>query len=385
MRSEMGIAHPKGALRALAIALAVGASATLAACGEESEAARPVGAIVDTTSVLTQDVPRVLRAVGSVEAENQTVLKAEVEGQVSAIIADEGAVVQRGDLVLQLDPTPLRLVYEEAQAALVRAQATLENDERLLARYATLLEAGAIDQQSYEDVESRVKSERAQVVEARARANAAQWDLGKTSIRAPFSGRVADRLVELGTYVSDGDDLFQLVDLEPVRVAFAIPETEFGLLELGDSVSFQVRTSPGRTYSGAVMYVSPNLDPETRTQAAKAEYANTNREVPPGAFADLELTTAVREDAPVIPEEALVSEGEQSFVYVVVADTARKREIQLGERLEDGRLEVLKGLQGGEAIVVAGQRELRDAMPVRYGERPARAPGEVGPERSQAR
>ena len=366
------------AVTPLALALA------LAGCGEESAAERPTGVLVDTTHVATEDVPRVLRAVGTVEAENETTLRAEMDGQISRIVMDEGASVEKGDVVLQIDPTPFRLEYQEAEAAQARAQAELDNDSRLLARYEELLGEGAIDQQSYDDVEARVKSERAAVAAAAARADKARWDLAKTSIRAPFSGRVADRLVELGTYVSSGDELFELVDPTPVRIAFELPETDVGVLEVGDAVSFSVRTNPDQVYDGRVIYVSPSLSPESRTQSAKAEYPNEGGEITPGAFADIQVTTAVREDAPVIPEEALVSEGEQSFVYVVERGSAQKREVTLGERL-DGRLEVATGLRGGEVIVIAGQRELREGAPVRFAERPQAPVGEVGPGKEQSR
>jgi RND family efflux transporter MFP subunit len=367
---------------AAAGALVVGL--VLAACGAEAAPERPAGVLVDTTTVATQDVPRVLRAVGTVEAENQTVVKTEVDGQISRIVADEGARVNEGDVILQIDPTPFRLAYDQARAARVQAQTALENDQRLLERYSKLLEAGALDQQSYDDVAARVNSERAALAEAQARVQQAEWNLSKTTVRAPFAGWVADRKIELGSYVSSGDDLFEVVDPTPIRVAFEVPETDVGRLTEGDPVSFTVRTNPGETYEGRVIYVSPALDPETRTQPAKAEYPNEKGEVTPGAFADIEVVTAVRRDAPVIPEVALVSEGEQSFVWVVQDGRATKREIALGQRLENG-LEVLKGLQGGEIIVVEGQRELREEAPVRYAEAPATPAGEVGPGRRQVR
>ena len=366
--------------RRAARALAVAWLPALAACGSNEAAEAPEGVLVDTTAVATEDVPRRLRAVGTVEAENQTTVAAEVDGQVSRIVAEEGAVVRAGQLVLEIDPTPFRLQVQEAQAALARAEAALANDRRLLERYEKLLAAGALDQQSFDDVQARVRSEEAEAAAARAQLAQARWSLGKSSVRAPFDGRIADRLVDLGTYVGDGDPLFQIVDAQPVRVAFELPETSVGALEEGDRVAFAVRTSPGRAFEGEIVYVSPALSPETRTQPAKAEYPNEGNEVPPGAFADLVITTDVRRGAPVIPEEALVTEGEQNFVYVIEAGRASKREVTLGERLQ-GRLEVATGLEGGEVLVTEGHRELFDGAPVRYVEAPAAPAGEVGPGR----
>jgi membrane fusion protein (multidrug efflux system) len=352
--------------------------AILFACGEQKAAERPPGVLVDTTSVVTQDVPRIVRAVGTVEAESQTIIKAEVDGQIARIVANEGDRVGEGDVVLQIDPTPFRLTHDQNVAATEQARAALANDEQLLERYDKLLAAGALDQQSYDDVAARVKSERASLEAAQSRAESARWSLGKTSVRAPFAGTVAERKVELGAYVSDGDDLFELVDPVPVRVAFDISEENVGVLKPGDPVSFSVRTDPDKVYEGTVTYVSPSLDPQNRTQRAKAEYANAQEEIKPGAFADVMVTASVRKNAPVIPEEALVSEGEQSFVYVIEEGKARKREVTIGERL-NGRLEVAAGLDGGEVVVVAGQRELRDDVPVRFAVAAPKSPGEVGP------
>jgi membrane fusion protein (multidrug efflux system) len=369
---------------ALTAVAALSAAVAVVACGTQTAAERPTGAIVDTTSVATQDVPRVVRAVGTVEAQSQTVVKAEVDGQVSKIVADEGARVQEGQTILQIDPTPFNLAYRQETATLERSRAALENDRRLLERYEKLLEAGALDQQSYEDVAARVKSEAAEVAAAEARANQAGWSLAKANVKAPFEGQVASRRVDLGTYVQSGDDLFELVDPTPVKIAFGLAEKDVGVLKLGDPVTFTVRTQPDHVYRGEVIYVSPSLDPQNRTQQVKAEYPNDGGEVKPGAFADIQVTSSVRKDAPVIPEEALVTEGEQSFVYVIQEGKARKQEVTLGERL-DGRLEVAAGLKGGEVVVVAGQRELRDGAPVRFAERPAQAPGEVGPGKEQSR
>jgi membrane fusion protein (multidrug efflux system) len=369
--------RPSGAASAAAL---LGLAVLLAGCGEKEAAERPAGVLVDTTLVATRDVPRVLRPVGTVEAMNQTTLAAEIEGQVSRIVADEGASVDRGQAVLQIDPTPFQLQVGEAAAALERVQAALDNDRRLLERYEQLLAAGALDQQTYDDVAARVKSEAAEVASARSRLNQARWSLGKTTIRAPFHGVVADRLVELGTFVGVGDPLFEIVDATPVRVAFELPEPQVGTIELGDSVSFRVRTDPAVLHRGVVVYVSPDLDPRTRTQTAKAEYPNEAGDVTPGSFADLEAVSEVRPDAPVIPEVALVTEGEQNFVYVIRDGSAEKREVELGERLEGG-LEVTAGLEGGEIIVTEGHRELFDGAPVRIAQRPAEPAGEVGPGR----
>jgi membrane fusion protein (multidrug efflux system) len=349
----------------LAVAAVITAVLTSAGCGGEEPQA-PQAAVVDTVRVAAEDVFRTVAAIGTIEADHNTTLAAEVAGAISAILREEGSRVGTGAPVLQIDPGPYRFVVQSAQADLGRARTQLEVDERLLKRYETLLAAGAVDRATYEDLEARVASGRAAVAQALATLQTAQWNLGKTTVRAPFAGAVGRRHVQLGQSVSSGDELFDLVDADPLRVRFRLPEMTVGAVKTGDPVRFRLRADTVDTRIATVDYVGPEIDPATRTFEVTARYTNPEGGAVPGAYADVEVTTETREDAPVVPEAALVTEGEQNFVYVVIAGPkAERREVQVGSRV-DGRVEIISGVESGEVVIVAGQHGLPSGADIRY-------------------
>ncbi|HET9334645.1 MAG TPA: efflux RND transporter periplasmic adaptor subunit [Gemmatimonadota bacterium] len=344
-----------------ALALAILA---MAGCGGGEAEGGPSGAVIDTVHVRGEDVASLVQAVGTVEADNQTAVAGEVRGQVSRILQDEGSRVSAGQPVIQIDPGPYRFAAQSAAADLARAEAQLSADEKQLERFDQLLEAGAVDRQTYDNLQARVESGRAAVQQARAAIGTAQWNLGKSTVRAPFAGTVARRHVQLGQTVDTQDELFDLVDDQPVKIRFAVPEIHAGRIEVGDRVEFRVRSDTVAVRIAAVDYVSPEIDAGSRTFEVTAVYTNPDRGARPGAYADVSVTTGVNENAPVVPEQALVTEGTKNYVYVLEDSTAHRREVEAGVRLE-GMVEILRGLEVGEVAITAGQAGLQDGAAVR--------------------
>lgn len=344
------------------------AGLALTACGGEAEGGGPQAAIVDTVHVRGQDVPNIVTAVGTVEADHQTEVMAEVSGRVVAILRDEGSSVAAGAPVIQIDPDEYRNEAQSAAAELSRAQAQLQADSNQLERFEKLLAAGAVDQATYDDLEARVESGKAAVAQARAALGTARLELGKATVRAPFAGTVGRRHVQLGEYVSGGGDgsaLFDLVDDEPLKIRFSVPELYANDIEAGDEITFRVRTDTVTGREAQVDYVSPRIDPATRTLEVTAVYTNPDDAVRPGAYADVRVITSVLEDAAVVPEVALYTEGTDNYVYVIVQDsTAERRQVELGPRV-DGRVVILSGIRAGEAVITAGHTGLRDGALVR--------------------
>ncbi len=343
------------------------AGLVLTACGGEAEGGGPQAAVVDTVHVRSQDVPNIVTAVGTVEAEHQTEVMAEVSGRVVAILRDEGSSVAAGTPVLQIDPDEYRNETQSAAAELARSQAQLEADSKQLERFDKLLAAGAVDQATYDDLVARVESGKAAVEQARAALGTARLDLGRSTVRAPFAGTVGTRHVELGEYVSgggEGNALFDLVDDDPLKVRFSVPELYANDIEIGDEIIFRVRTDTVTGRQAQVDYVSPRIDPQTRTLEVTAIYTNPDDAVRPGAYADVRVTTSVLEDAAIVPEVALYTEGTDNYIYVVQDSTAERRAVELGPRV-DGRVVVLSGVRLGEAVIIAGHTGLQDGALVR--------------------
>ncbi|HKY60782.1 MAG TPA: efflux RND transporter periplasmic adaptor subunit, partial [Gemmatimonadota bacterium] len=244
------------------------AGLVLAACGGEAEGGGPQAAVVDTVHVRGQDVPNIVTAVGTVEADHQTAVMAEVSGRVVGILHDEGSRVAAGTPIIQLDPDEYRNEAQSAAAELSRAEAQLEADSKQLERFAKLLEAGAVDQATYDDLVARVESGKAAVEQARAGLGTARLDLGRSTLRAPFAGTVGKRHVQLGEYVSSGGEgsaVFDLVDDDPLKIRFSVPELYANDVEPGDQITFRVRTDTVAARQAQVDYVSPRIDPATRT------------------------------------------------------------------------------------------------------------------------
>jgi membrane fusion protein (multidrug efflux system) len=339
----------------------------LAACGGEAEGGGPQAAVVDTVHVRGQDVPNVVTAVGTVEADHQTEVMAEVSGRVVGILRDEGSAVAAGTAVIQIDPGEYRNDAQSAAAELSRAQAQLEADSRQLERFEKLLEAGAVDQATYDDLVARVESGEAAVSQARAALGTARLELGKSTVRAPFAGTVGRRHVQLGEYVNaggDGSAVFDLVDDDPLKVRFSVPEVYANDVEAGDEITFRVRTDTVAARQAQVDYVSPQIDPATRTLEVTAIYTNADQAVRPGAYADVQVTTSVLEDAALVPEVALYTEGTDNYVYVVQDSTAERRAVEVGPRI-DGQVVILSGVRPGEAVITAGHTGLQDGALVR--------------------
>ncbi|HMB55270.1 MAG TPA: efflux RND transporter periplasmic adaptor subunit [Thermoanaerobaculia bacterium] len=357
------------AVFALAFILLAG---LLAACGggdEEAAAAPPPERAqpVETGEARVEALSVRLASVGSLEADNIVDVRPEADGTVAAIAVDEGDTVRRGDLLVRLDSRETAAELAAADAAVERHRAELDNLATRLERNRGLFEKGAISRQALDDLEADQKTATARLNEAEAQRDLAARQLDKTVIRAPFTGKAGARSFYVGDYVSRGDRLFSLVDDDPLKVEFTVPEQYVDRLDLGSPVDVRVRSLPGETFQGEVVFVSPRVDPGSRTVAMKAAVPNADGRLRPGQFADVELEIERRADALVVAEAAIVPRGGENFVFVVDDDDrAHERKVELGAR-ETGKVEIRSGVEAGERVVVAGQQRLREGSLVTAG------------------
>ena len=337
-----------------------------AGCGggdEEGQQGPPPATAVEVAEARVEPISVRAGAVGTLEAEQRVELKSEVEGVVSAIPVEEGASVGRGQTLVRLDARELAAQAAAAEAAVERSRTEAENFRVRLERNSGLLEAGAISPQALDDLESGYQAARARTAEAEANLRLARRGLEKAVVQAPFAGRVGDRAFYVGDYISEGDVLMELVDDDPLRVEFELPEEYLGRVELGSPVAIAARSLPGREISGRVAFVSPRVESATRTLKLEAEVPNAERLLRPGQFVDVQIELERRPEAVVVPEEAVVPRGGENFVFVVADGTAELRQVTLGERAP-GRVEVASGLEAGERVVVAGQQKIQDGAAV---------------------
>jgi len=355
----MKIVYPL--LLTLAAAGAAGACAG-EAHPESDETATP-GAPVEIEVAVQDTIRADVRVVGTLESAARVVVRAEASGRVEEVPVEEGSVVGRGDLLVRLDTAILRAEVAAARARVTRTEAELENLERRLERNRDLLDEGAIAPQEFDDLEASTRATRAALEEARAGLALAERRLADASIEAPFSGRLGERVVDPGDYVTPGDSLFQLVDTDPLEIEFPVPERYLGRIGQGSEVEVQVQNRLDEIFEGRVSFMSPVVDPENRSVMVKARIPNPDGVLQAGQFADVRLLLELRAEATVIPEAAVVPGRTQDVVFVVRGDVVERRAVELGARSRN-RVEITSGVEPGDTVVVAGQQRLQDGARV---------------------
>jgi len=337
--------------------LAVAALAACAKASPESKgagsggpgAAGPPAMPVEVAVARTDTVVDAILASGQIESIQSVELRPEIEGRLAAILVREGAEVVKGTPLFKVDDGELKAEVARAEADRDLARQALERTRQL------------IDQQA----SSQADLERA---EATARSTGAQYDLlslrlARTTVRAPFSGVVGQRFVSVGDYLTTSTRLASLQTVHPQRAAFQVPERYAAALKVGQRVVFRVAALPGKEYTGVVDFVDPVVQVPGRTITVKAEVANPRRELQAGMFIDARLATAVRPNAVVIPEDAILPIQGSSFVWVAKDGKATRREVVLGVRTP-GWVETKSGVEAGESVVVGGQERLSEGAPV---------------------
>jgi membrane fusion protein (multidrug efflux system) len=320
---------------------------------------------VETFTVATEDVEVTVQAVGTLKADQVVQLKPKRSGHVRELHVSEGARVDTGEVLVTLDDEALRAQVELARANVVDAQVRERNARQQFERAQALLKKGVASQQQYDDDKAELDRAIAGLGVAQANLSFAEAQLAETVIRAPFPGILGERRVDVGAFVKDGDALVTIVDPDPVELVFAVPERYLGQLRLEQSVETTVVSYSDRVFPGTVTFIAPEVDPINRTVTVKAVIQNPDFALRPGQFATAILHLDRHLDMPVIPEEAVVPDGDRTLVFVVKDGTAEARPIQTGVRLP-GRVEVIGGLQAGERLVRTGHEKLKagTAMPV---------------------
>jgi membrane fusion protein (multidrug efflux system) len=324
----------------------------------------PTGpATVEVDTVKTGRIVEIREAVGTVRAYESIMVTAKVAGIIGEIGFEEGQKVKAGDLLVQFDAAERRAAIEQAAAEANRATALRNEVAIKLERAQTLRRTGAGTEAQVEDLTAQMKSLEGSIASAQAQRKAAEARLEDLTIRAPFAGRVGTRSVSLGAYVAPGTRITSLDDLSKVRLDFAVPENLLGRLKPGQTVTATAAAYRGRTFKGTVATIDPRVEQTTRTARLTAEFDNPDEALKPGMFLSVALEISANDEAVVVPEESIVSEGLRQIVYLVKDNKVDRRVITIGQR-QGGKVEVLEGLKGGETIVVLGVQRVRPGAEV---------------------
>ncbi len=379
------VRHARPAPAALTVLAQLAALAVLTGvigCGGQEEAGTTAGhgrggrpaqraVPVAVAAVGTGEIASYYRATATLEAEKQAEILARVSGVVETLLAEEGDVLTAGTPLLRIDNDEYRLRLTQAEAATANLRSRFE-------RLEAMVSERLVTEEEYEAARSDLAS-------AEAEEGLAALNLSYTTVRAPFTGGVTQRLVDVGSNLSVGVPLFVMADFDPLLARVHVPSKEFRKLRHDQTVEL-VLDSDGRRLAGRIVLIAPVIDPESGTIKVTVEVAEYPIGTRPGDFAEVRIVTELRPDAILVPREAVVTEKGETVVYVAVAGgrpgeggrsgeggrpgegettgpVAQRRVVEAGFT-DDEHAEIVVGVELGERVVVKGQRSLEDGDPL---------------------
>ena len=307
---------------------------------------RPVAVVVAPARMERLAVQ--IEALGTAHANEAVDIASKVSNLVVAVHFAEGQKVRRGDLLVELDG-------EQARAEVAIAEAALKESRSQYDRSRELYSTKVLSESQLDQIEATLKANEARLAAARSK-------LGDLQIRAPFAGRVGLRRISVGSLVGPGTIITTLDDTDTIQLDFTVPAAFLAAVTPGLAIAARSVSYPDQVFAGKVASVDSRVDPSTRSITARALVPNPAGLLKPGMFLNVLLARDAT-DALVVPEQALVPEQGDMFVFVVKDDTAEKRLVRIGQR-RVGDVQVVQGISAGDLVVIEGTQKLRDGARV---------------------
>ena len=345
--------------------------------GDSPEQEKPEGPWDGPTPVRLTEVGQgdfhvELKALGTVTALNTVNVRPRVDGQLVKVLFEEGQLVKAGDLLAQIDPRPYRVALQQAEGALAQSQAQLRNAEVDLARYQGLYAEDSIAKQTLDTQAALVGQYRGTVKSNQAAVAEARLNLDFTEVRAPISGRLGLRQVDVGNLVGSGDTtpLVVITQVEPIAVNFTLPEKDLPpvLARVRDNQMLRVeawdRGEQQLLAEGVLHSLDNQIDVATGTVKLKARFANAGEGLFPNQFVNVRLRVETRRQATLIPSAAVQYGARGTFVFVVGQDDkVQLRDVRIAA--SDGATSLVEeGVKVGERLVLEGTDRLKDGSEV---------------------
>lgn len=371
------------------------AEATADAATKPATAATPQVIDVSTAAAINRNLQRSVEVVGSLAADEEVVVSAQVAGELSQLNVDFGSYVTQGQVIAVIDQRDAKLKVEQAEATLKQtlarlgmrdgekfdphqnadvrvAKASLDWAQMDLDRNTKLIENGDISRSIYDQAVTQhnlakaryqaaldsVNQQLAVIEQQKSALALAKKAVTDTVVRSPISGAVKEKLAAKGTYLAVGGKIVSLVKINPLRLRADIPESSSAAVGKGQTMTLTVEALPGRTFSGRVVRISPSLNEQTRALTVEAEVNNSGNLLRPGMFAKSQLITGKDSSAVMVPAKAVLTVAGLSKVFVVENGKAVERIIKTG--VTDGDLiEVVEGVSTGETIATSNMDKLQ--------------------------
>ena len=281
----------------------------------------------------------------TLDPDKQVTMISETTGVVNRITVDEGNTVTEGQLLATLSD-------REKQVKLQQTNVKVQNAKQELDRKQASYNAKIISEAEFQKAKYDLEV-------AQEERNAAQVELDRSMIRAPFTGVITQRFIEKGQNINTQSQLFTVVDSDPLEAKVYLPEKEIIGLQPNQKVALALNAQKNVNFAGTIRQINPAVDPKTGTVKVTVEVTKAPAVVRPGSFVDVRLETQRHDNALLIPKKALLEESGERFVFVIQKDKASRRTISVGF-LDDQNAEILSGVSSGEMVVTSGQGSLRD-------------------------
>ena len=370
---------------AFLILIAAGLTASAACSGQTSgqpatpaagaTAATKPPVAVTTAPVAFGTFQNSVEVVGTLAPKFFAEVKSEVTATVTDVFVTEWVPVRKGDRLARFDTSEIEAGVAALRAGEAQARVGESRAKREYERAQQLKEFGLITPQSFDDARSAVEAAEAATAAAQAQIKTAQARLAKSMLFAPMDGIVAFRGVNVGDRVENmggNTPLFRIVDNRLLDLTFSVPSTRLADVKVGQAIEFSADALPGRTFTGTVMFINPEIDEASRSARVVAEVVNRDAALKGGMFAKGRIVVTNRDGVLQVPREALLNwslEQKTADVFVVKGDQVERRPVKTGAST-DGIIEIVSGVQAGEQVVTRG------GFNIRAGDRVAVAKGE---------
>ena len=362
--SSRGYTRRVASVSILALGLAAPAWAQPAAQGDTP---------VTVTHVVKQDLPEYTRGIGTVQAYRQVLVRARVDGNLDTIAFREGQEVHPGDLLAEIDPRPYAAVLAQAKAKRASDQAMIDNAQRDLVRYASLVRTNVASRQQVDTQQALVAQDQASLQGDDAAIASAALNLNYCRITAPIEGVVGLRLIDIGNLIhaTDATGIVTITQVHPISLVFTLPQDQLPAIRTamgaaGGTPAVAATTQDGSAVlsQGHLITINNSIDQTTGTIALKAEFTNTDNRLWPGQFVTGRLLLRVEHSALTLPPQAVQHGPDGLFVYTVKPDsTIGRSDVKVGYQ-DEGAAVITSGVSAGEEVVLSGQLRVQPGTKV---------------------
>ena len=358
--------------RCLVIAIVILTGLLLACQRKEQDSAKEITAaatMVKIAQVSRGEIGTAISLTGSIEPFRQVNVVPQIPGMIETIWVKEGDGVQKGQKLARLETRTAKLRLEQAKANVAVAEANFNTASKDLERMQDLYQRKTISPQALEKAQLAYEAAKAQLEQANTAQNLAQHQLNICTMKAPFDGIITGKYLNEGEMINPGmpgdRGVVTLMDISKVKVYVNISEVDIEKVKVGQRAEVAVGTHFDRKYPGDISSINLAADPLSRSFRAEITVPNEDMQLKAGMYARVKIYTEMHRDILVVPEKAVVTEGDQTVVFVVEGDQAKRREVDIG-LASDGEMEIRSGVSEGERIVVEGNYGLVDGAKIKW-------------------